>query len=79
MPESVEKEFNELDYVELSETLNEITYSITPNGETYPSFEHLSDEAERYFDDLSVEPRIALIRWIAERLASLAKGTKRNA
>jgi hypothetical protein len=76
LPEAVENEISELDYIELAETLNEMTYSITPHGETYPTFEHLSDKAESYFDDLSVEPRISLIRWIAERLDYLARGTK---
>lgn len=79
IPESVETEITELDYVELAETLNDITYSLTLSGDE-PAFEYLSADAQAFYDELvSVEARIDLIRWLAEGLAYLARGTEPNA
>ncbi len=75
MPEQFETEITSLDYVELSEVLNDITYSLVPCGEVDVETGHLSIEADEYIRSLDPEPRIALIRWIAERLAYLAGGT----
>ena len=69
LPQNFETEILQLGYFELVETLHEMIYSITPNGEIYPSFEHLSSEADIYYQYLSFEPRISLIRWIAEILS----------
>jgi hypothetical protein len=71
MPESVEQEFVELDYVETAETLNEATYSLVPCGE-FTGFIHLSQTADDWFDHLKAESVISLIRWLAERLDHLA-------
>lgn len=71
MPESVEIEIKELGYFELTETLNDITYAITPQGDD-PAFEYLSSEADAYFALLVIEDRIALIRWLAEVLSAIA-------
>ena len=54
MPESVEIEIKELGYFELTETLNDITYAITPQGDD-PAFEYLSSEADAYFALLVIE------------------------
>ena len=77
MPEAIETEIAALDYLELAETLNEMTYSLTPTG-TDPAFDNLSSDADDYFGELSPEARISLIRWIAERLDYLARGTNQN-
>ncbi|MCA6610756.1 MAG: hypothetical protein IM516_01330 [Pseudanabaena sp. M158S2SP1A06QC] len=70
LPQNFETEILQLGYFELVETVHEMIYSITPNGETFPSFEHLFPESESYYHDLSFEPRISLIRWIAEILST---------
>lgn len=76
MPEDIQKEIAELDYIELAETLNDITYAITPTGND-PTFEYLSSEASAYFALLVIEDRIAFIRWLSEILSAIAN--KRNA
>lgn len=73
-PEQVEAEITALEYVELAETLNEITYSLTPCGTDDITTDDLSQEADDWINELSPENRIALIRWIAERLDYLAHG-----
>ncbi|MFM7888685.1 MAG: hypothetical protein ACKPCM_18785 [Pseudanabaena sp.] len=72
LPQDLETEILQLGYFELTETLNEMTYSITPNGEALPNFEHLPSQRESgsYYDNLGIEHRIALIRWIAEILST---------
>jgi hypothetical protein len=75
LPEAIENKITNLDYLALSEILNDITYSLTPTGGDAVNTDWLSCEADEYFTSLDPEPRIALIRWISERLAYLARCT----
>jgi hypothetical protein len=78
IPESVQKEFNELAFIELAETINDITYSLTPSGDT-PDFEYISADAQAFYDDLvSVSDRIALIKWLADGLSYLANDSNQT-
>jgi hypothetical protein len=75
LPEAIESEITKLDYVELSEILNAITYSLVPDGDAAVITDCLACQADEYITSLDPEPRIALIRWISERLAYLARCT----
>jgi hypothetical protein len=75
MPASIEKEIVELEYVETAELLNEITYTLTPCGTDDITTDDLSQEADDWINQRSPEQTISLVRWLAERLDYLAKGT----
>lgn len=72
LPESVETEITDLDYVQTCEMANDLAYSLAPYGDDF-NCDHLSDVADLYIQRLPIEQQIALLRWIAERLAFLAR------
>jgi hypothetical protein len=74
MPAQFENEITELEYVETTELLNSIAWTLTPYGIEDITTNDLSQEADDWINQRSPEEAIALIRWLAERLDYLAKG-----
>jgi hypothetical protein len=73
MPEQFENEITELEYLELAELLSNVSYSLIDADDITTN--DLSQEADDWINRCSPEEIIALIRWMAERLDHLAKGT----
>jgi len=74
IPEAIEKEIADLCYLDLVETINDIIYSLTPQGVISPAFEHLCADTDDWFCELELSDRLSLVRWLSEILST--KSTK---
>lgn len=81
-PEALESEVESLDVSELAQTLREVSELLdkTLDGEEI-EFETLyrSNRFDAWVNNLQVDALINLIRWLAERMASLYTKESRNA
>ena len=71
IPESVETEITSLHYFELAHLLYSLSYSTCPDhfDSERPSRNQLTNRAIEWIADLGEADLIALVRWVASRLA----------
>ena len=71
LSEDVEAEIEALDFKKLTHLISEVSQSIQFDI-NHVAFQNVSDEFDSVFDDLGERGRIAILRWLSDRLASLA-------